>query len=52
MYVQIGIRPLKIGSREGPMRNEGGREDAKDRNMLGTVVIDVRLSFNFAVIFY
>jgi hypothetical protein len=34
------------------MRNEGGREMANVRNMLGTVVMDVLLSFNFAAILY
>jgi len=32
------------------MRTEGGGEYANDRNILGTVVIDVLLSFNFAAI--
>jgi hypothetical protein len=30
------------------MRTEGGGEDANDRNMLGTEVIDVLLAFDFA----
>ncbi len=34
------------------MRNGGGREDANVWNMLGTVEMDVLLSFNFAAILY